>query len=448
MKFRRLQYLWVFLLLPSAISYSQTVMLTNARLIDGTGAAPVDNIDIVISAGRIKAVGTDLPPVDGSSIIDAAGKTVMPGIIDTHTHPTFEILMANPRMPFPDPAAMPSSDKEMREFIDQRLPARFGRFLAGGITTVVSAGGYWPFEIIVRKRLKSGKLAGPRLLVASPLFTAPGGHPASGICSGEQWCSEKLSFEAGDADSARLGVRRYAANGVVAIKIVYDSFDKRSLGGPNLDFPRLDEKVMAAIIDEANMAGLPVIAHTKTVDETAVVVNAGVDALVHTALMENSAFTTSDGVYLPQLVSDSKLSMTTTIRSFHEGLVSATSENRSQRQQNFDRVGPTLRAHEQAGVNLMFGTDFDGAGLDPDPADAVRSEAQALVAAGFSELEVITMATGNASSHPMVPTTLGTIEAGNIADLIVLAEDPLQDIDAITRPVMVMQRGQIILEKR
>ena len=65
-------------------------------------------------------------------------------------------------------------------------------------------------------------------------------------------------------------------------------------------------------------------------------------------------------------------------------------------QRNFDLVGPSLRAYANAGVPIMFGTDFDGAGLDPDPADAVRSEARALVAAGFSEIEVIQMATGNA----------------------------------------------------
>ena len=293
-----------------------------------------------------------------------------------------------------------------------------------------------------------GELAGPRFLVASPLFTAPGGHPASGICSGETWCSEKLAFETADPEAARGAVRQYASGGVEAIKIVYDSFDKRSLGGPNLEFPRLDKEVMAAIIDEARIVGLPVIAHSKTVDETAELVNAGVDVLVHTALMENTTFTTSDGDYLPELVAENNLPMTTTLRGFYESLENATGEARPQRQRNFDRVGPTLRAHARAGVTIMFGTDFDGVGLDPDPAEAVRSEARALVAAGFSETEVITMATGNASGHPMVPAELGTIAVGNVADLLVLEEDPLQDITAITRPVLVIKAGQIAVDKR
>ena len=117
-------------------------------------------------------------------------------------------------------------------------------------------------------------------------------------------------------------------------------------------------------------------------------------------------------------------------------------------QRNFDLVGPTLRAHQKAGVILMFGTDFDGIGLKPDPAVAVRAEALTLVTSGFSELEVISMATGNTASHPMVPDELGTIEVNKIADLLVLEQDPLQDITAMTQPVLVLKDGRVVVDKR
>lgn len=447
--FTRVYLLSAFLLAgPSPSAASNTLLITNARLIDGSGAAPLTGVSILVEDKVIKQVASG--PVKGGDyqVINADGLTVMPGLVDMHTHPTFEIRSRHPKLPFPEPESLNSSDDMMRDFIDTCLPRRLLRFLQGGITTVISAGGYWPYDLEIRQRIAAGELPGPRLLAASPLFTAPGGHPASGICNGEPWCVSKLSYEAADPASARAGVRRFAAGGVKAIKLVYDSFDKSFLGGPDLRFPRLDETVMAAIIDEAHQAGLPVIAHTKTVDETVVVVRAGVDALVHTALMENQAFTASSGEHLPTLVRDAGLTMTTTVRAFHERLLRAPEAKRAQAQRNFDLVGPTLRAHADAGTLLMFGTDFDGAGMDPDPADAVRSEARALVAAGFSELEVIRMATANAAEHPMVADNLGSIAAGKIADILLLAEDPLEDITAITRPIVVISEGEIVVDRR
>lgn len=351
-------------------------------------------------------------------------------------------------MPFPDPKYLLTSDEQVLEFIDTQLPRRLKKFLRSGVTTVLSAGGYWPFEIEIRNRIRAGELLGPRMLVTSPIFTAPGGHPGSAICNGHPWCVKTLSWEAGDEQTARRGVRRFVEGGVDGIKVVYDAFDRTALGGPDLGFPRLDKNVLVAIVAEAHARGLPVIAHAKTLPESADVVKAGVDALVHTALMEKPEFTTPEGEYFPGLVHGHGLSVTTTVRSFREQLDSAHPERRERLQQNVDLIGPSLRAYEDAGVTLMFGTDFDGAGLDPDPRDAILSEARTLVAAGFSELDVIAMATGNASRHPMVPAALGSIQAGKLADILILEDDPLVDISAIARPLIVIQAGQIVIDRR
>lgn len=435
-------------LLFTNVCAATDLIVTNATLIDGSGRDPVASVSITITDGEVLQVTQATQGASGTTIIDAEGRFVVPGLVDMHTHPTFEIRARNPKMPFPDPQSMPASDDDMRAFIRERLPVRLQRFLRSGITTVVSAGGYWPFEIDIRNSIEGGELNGPRILVASPLFTAPGGHPGSGICSGASWCVSRLSVEVATEEAARQAVNHFAANGVQAIKLVYDRFDRSVFGGPNLNFPRLSKTVMSAIVDEARRLALPVLAHAKTVDETADVVDLGVDVLVHSAMMENDSFTTSDGRHLPELLSSRNLAVTTTVRAFHERLLAAPEAQRARLQGAFDRVGPSLRAYADAKVVLLFGTDFDGAGLDPDPGDAVRSEASALVAAGFSEMEVIAMATGHAAAHPLVPDRLGIIAPGKIADLLILSDNPLDDVTALTRPLVVVKAGRVVFDRR
>ena len=448
-----LKFLFVALLIlfNGTITHSETLVITNATLIDGTGSEPVKGINIITNGKYIEIVNSGSLKelkAEGVKVINAGGRTVIPGLIDTHTHPSMEIRTKTPKWPFPAPDTLISNDKELREFLDTRMQKRLDKFLAGGVTTAVSLGHYWPVDIELRDQLLAGERSGPRLFVSSPIFTAPGGHPASGICNGASWCAERLSVQVDTEEAARKNVQHFSAGGAQGIKLVYDSFDRIHFGGPNLKFPRLDKRVVAAIIDEAKHAGIPVIAHAKTVGELSDISKLGIDALAHSAFMENTLLTTDTGEYLPQSLQEKGLSMSTTIAVFHKKLLSAPPGTKKLRQRNFDRVSASLRAYADAGVNLMLGTDFDGKGLDPDPGISVQNEAVALVAAGFSEQAVIAMATGNAAQHPMVPDTLGTIAPGKIADLLILAEDPLKDITAIAKPLMVIQSGQIVVDKR
>ena len=109
---------------------------------------------------------------------------------------------------------------------------------------------------------------------------------------------------------------------------------------------------------------------------------------------------------------------------------------------------PTFHALKDAGVVIVLGTDFAGIGPDPQPGIAVRKEAEALVALGFKEGEVIQMATGNAGRFPLIPGTIGTIVPGSYADLLLLEGDPLKDISALFAPTVVVKEGKIVIDKR
>ena len=111
-------------------------------------------------------------------------------------------------------------------------------------------------------------------------------------------------------------------------------------------------------------------------------------------------------------------------------------------------VGPSLKAQQAAGVALLFGTDFAGIGTPPDLRQLILSEIHVLTLAGFSNEEVIQAMTGNAAKHPMTPEDIGTIEPGKLADIIILDDDPLTNIETITHPRIVIKGGQIVVNKQ
>ena len=112
------------------------------------------------------------------------------------------------------------------------------------------------------------------------------------------------------------------------------------------------------------------------------------------------------------------------------------------------RMFVTGRLFTAPGVVLLFGTDFQGVGTPADPRELILSEIKVLKAAGLSNAEVIEMITGNARFHPMTPEDIGTIEAGKLADIIIVDADPLTEIEAMTWPTVVVKGGQILVDKR
>ena len=111
-------------------------------------------------------------------------------------------------------------------------------------------------------------------------------------------------------------------------------------------------------------------------------------------------------------------------------------------------VGPSLKAYQAAGVTLLFGTDFAGVGNPADLRQLILSEINVLRLAGLSNAEVIQAMTGNMAKHPMTPEDIGTIEPGKLADIIIVDDDPLTNIESITYPWVVIKGGQIVVDKR
>ena len=424
------------------------LVITNARLLDGTGGDPVDGVNIVISGERIESVGTADVDADGATVIDAGGKSVMPGLIEAHVHMTVEFLVDTSAEGFgyPDPNKMHRSNADIDKFIAERMPRRLQRFLEAGITSIVDPGSFFPWVVQVRDRINAGELAGPRMFVSGRLFAGPNGHPPQTVCHGVEWCIENLTVAYTDEAKVRETVRMLAEGGVDGLKFVYDGNGQPDAEEKGI---RLRTDLMYAIVDEGHKHGLPVTAHTGTIDETAEAVRAGIDGLVHASNMENGSFETSDGQNLPELLNRFAIPMVPTI-GFADSidLEQAPPEEREWMENYFNTLGPSMRALYDAGVPIVFGTDFEGIGIDPDPRDKVLPELRTLKRIGFSESEILSFIGANAAKHPFTREDIGTIKPGFLADIIIVDEDPLENIETIVRPSVVIKGGEIMVDNR
>lgn len=442
----RLPLLAVALFATSGLAETAPIDLVvrNARLIDGTGADPVDDATILVSQGRVVDVLRGPSHHQAPRVIDARGYTVVPGLVDAHSHVLSELPDARTIVDLADssPASV-RGPEQVKDYIEHRLPTRLRRYLEAGVTTVVDLASYRPFIIDVRDRVNRGDLVGPRLFVVGPAFGAPGGHPAATMCHEIPWCVNNVSVSTNDPAVARRAVDELSTAGVDGIKVIFDAFD---LGLPFRGYPKLRPDVLAAIVERAHYHGLPVVAHVMKGTDAATVAEAGVDAIVHIPMKALFSYESPSGEPIPELLSRLEVPVVSTIGAdvSEVGLAIRALIGLGR----LFIFAPTVRALREGGVTFVLGTDFNGLGEDPDPGEAVRGEAKALVAYGFSNREVLQIATGNAARFPIIPDDIGTIAAGSIADMLLLGEDPLEDVAALFAAAVVIKDGEIVIDKR
>ena len=413
------------LLCPFALA--DDLVVANARLLDGTGRVPVDGVSIVIEGNRISSISSESAANQSGRVIDASGRTVMPGLVDAHAHVLLEERESGVFW-------LPGSDEEMDRFMQESMPDRMRSYLESGITSVVSVGDYWPEIVELRNDIREGRISGPRLFVTGKLFAAPGGHPVTTVCAGEQWCRDHLAAEVEDEQSARRWVRRLAAQGTDGIKLVYD--------GAWLP-PRMDGQVMEAVIDEAHKNQLPALGHSSSVSDTLGLVNAGVDALAH--LMESQDESEIRRIAGELAVRNIPVATTLSIiAQYVEADAEFSAGSDAAKMLQWRMHAARILADE--GVTLNLGTDT----IAPlaEPRASVVAEANILLRAGLDPAYVIQAATGHAARHPMMPDDIGTIEAGKLADIIIIDGDPLKNIAALANVELVIKDGKVVFDRR
>jgi imidazolonepropionase-like amidohydrolase len=415
------------LLLPacSALPPESTkpvVAIVGAKLIDGSGAEPIEDSVIVIEGTRIRDAGprSHTPVPKGGEIVDGAGKVVIPGLVDVHVHY------------FGDRAEMERSLRAQLYF---------------GVTTVRSIGGDTDEHLATIAALRAGRIPGPRLYTAGRGITHPKGHP--------------MARRPENPDEARQQVRELAAHKVDFIKVWVDTIYGT--------LPKITPEARAAIVAEAGKHHIPVVAHIREEKDVYQLGELGVNDFLHTvgdkeplderflefAKSHNISFAPTLTVILrdwhfaenPQVLEDPDIRFAMSAAAL-ANLEDPQSRRRMLADPDLVRAKDELAAAQRFvrqmaanGVTLVAGSDSGFGAIASGW--GTHHELAMLVEAGLPPLAVIRLATlGGAQRVSDGQPEFGVLQAGKIADLVLLDADPLEVIHNTRKIARVMQAGQ------
>jgi imidazolonepropionase-like amidohydrolase/ABC-type multidrug transport system permease subunit len=442
-------------MLAREMSRSHTVLIRDARLFLGDGNV-IEQGAVLIKDGKVAEIYTGTAP-DAKSLkaeaVDAAGKTLMPGLIDVHVH-------------LGSPGGFYSSGTDY-EAPDKAFPRELAAYLYSGVTAVKSVGDVLDEVLRERGVIASGEKLGAELFAVGPLFTAPGGH-------GTEYAKNLPEVARGNFDAqflrlpktpeeAKKMVDELAKRHVDGIKTILEA------GSPDYPFVRMDPALVKAVVEEAHAQHLPVVCHTGNARDVEDAVNAGVDGIEHGSMTDaipealfarmKQAGTTFDPTLdvveafgslaqgkfdmldrtLVQQVGPKKLLEST--RKFLQSPEGAKMRGGIGKYPVVMAIcNQNLLAAMRAGVTLVTGTDSGNPTIIHGP--ALHRELQLWVEAGIPPAVALQAATFNGAQLLRASDRMGMIKKGYQANLLLVDGNPLKDISVTERISMVMFKGE------
>lgn len=409
-------------LLAQDMPQSPTIALKAAHLVDVRAGRVVDQPVILIAGDRIEKVGTarDVPIPPGAKVVDLGSATVLPGLIDCHTHLTSDPENSGFKaLGISVPRAALIGAKNARRTLD------------AGFTTVRNVGARGFADVALRDAIDARDVAGPRMLVSGPPLGITGGH-----CDENRLAPEFHDRSQGVADGIPAVMAKVREN----IKYDADVIKFCASGGvfSKGDQPGTEQYSpveMQALITEAHRLGRKVAAHAHGAQAIVDAANAGVDSIEHGSLIDDQGIRAmkANGTYLVADIynDDFILGQGRKYGFTDEMLAKERMVGREQRE-GFEKAA-------RAGVKIAFGTD---AGVYPHGGNA--KQFAFMVKYGLTPMQAIQAATLSAADLIGWSDRVGSIEPGKFADLVAVQGDPLTDVSVLERVGFVMKGGAVV----
>lgn len=420
------------LLALSAVALTATAQpsvtyLKAARLFDGRSDQLQENVAVVVRGDRIAEVGTDLPVPEGAAVIDLGGRTLLPGLVDAHTHIVLhggdyeeQILRQTPEY------------RAIQGVVHARAT------LEAGVTTIRDLGneGAGFADVALRDAIEAGIVPGPRILTAIQPITSTGAYRLVGYSP--YLDTPSLSYAADGVAEVRKQVRRLIAEGADVVKIYVESYEKRQPSTDSLTGAfNYSQEELHALVEEAHRAGARVAAHVYSDEAAHAAIDAGVNSIEHGLYLQEATFRrmAEAGIYyVPTLL---------VYEDWRDGQLfgGISPGDRPKLDNTVEKHTQTFRRALRTGVAVAFGTDtFERPGTN-------AKELELMVRYGMSPAEALRSATSVSAALVGAEGVTGTVAPGTLADLIAVDGNPLEDVSLLQRVSFVMKGGEVFVRE-
>ncbi len=413
----------VVLAMVTPMSFAETTIIHAGKFIDGKSKSARKEVSVIVADGRISDVRDGYVPADNA--IDLKNATVLPGLMDMHTHLISEMSEDS----YSEKLFMNQTDLALRSTVFAR------RTLMAGFTTVRDLGDDGLVVVSLRNAINQGFVVGPRIYTAGKSLATTGGHadPTNGWARKFRGDPGPKEGVVNGPDDARKAVRQRYKDGADLIKLTATGgVLSLAKSGQN---PQFTEAELIAIVETAKDYDFTVAVHAHGAEGMKRAVLAGVNSIEHGTFMTDEVIKLMKEhgtYYVPTMLAGAWVGEKAKIDGFFPDVV------RPKAAAIGPQIESTFTKAYRAGVKIAFGTDC---GVSEHGEN--WREFGLMVEGGMKPMEAIQAATMEAATLLRIDGDLGSIEPGKIADIVAVAGDPLRDIAAMGNVVFVMKAGEI-----